>query len=46
MTAETPANFGTNEHPHKVPRILITYCAIDYYADFSSLSNMLTPIKN
>ena len=29
MTAETPVNFGTNfgtnEHPHKAARILITY---------------------
>ena len=46
MTAETPVNFGTNEHPHKATRILITYWAIDCYADFNSPSNMLTPIKN
>ena len=45
ITAETPVNFGTNEHPHKAARILITYWAIDYYADFNPLSNMLTPIK-
>ena len=46
MTAVTPVNFGTNEHPHKAAIILITYCAIDCYADFNSPSNMLTPIKN
>ena len=46
ITAETPVNFGTNEHTNKAAKILITYWAIDYYADFNSLSNMLTPIKN
>ncbi len=25
ITAETPVNFGTNEHPHKATIILITY---------------------
>ena len=46
ITAETPENFETNEHPYKAARILITYWAIDYYAYFNPLSNMLTPIKN
>ena len=46
IIAETPVNFWTNEHPHKAARILITYWAIDYYANFNTLSNMLTPIKN
>ena len=38
MTAETPVNFGTNEHPHKATRILITYWAIDCYADLTRYS--------
>ena len=46
MTAATPVNFGTNEHPHKAARILITYWVINCYADFNLLSNMLTHIKN
>ena len=25
ITAETPVNFGTNEHPHKAAKILITH---------------------
>ena len=46
ITAEMPVNFGTNEHLHKAAKIIIIYWAIDCYADFNSLSNMLTPIKN